>query len=850
MTESLRQRLLSIDPKRPYVWKLRLTEEEYRQLRDYVKGNSRPLDRDFAVLSIIYIAEWYKREYDGNVQNPLGHISAESLWEASGLDAATYVYQAKKTRRHLESIYVLGGLPMRYAAKDNKLLKALCRIYKGDRTNLEDDKAVGNGQAIAFQESILQYASLYQFLKSLLLGNAIEVYAEEDLGDKSSDASQFVAAIQSAYDEVLRDKFRLEWIVEYEPSSPYMRRMLRLFLRPEELGGLHQYLKFERAASWGFPALMRQRTLRVSLRFWDGCEIVGNDDTRRTILTFENSGQSDTGFVATGTMPWAVLRALPNVPFDRISVIVTGDDGKAYEVQHFDCKMQYMQLWAMPGEINRWCSTRNDQNDTAVVYTNYYEIEGGEHIVKPFIDKSNGISGPWDFAFIEDHVQLKHDNASPVTLWNRNGYIKFAPALYPDVLRYNAGKVRYLYNEDPDIYSEPETEDWYPAVFRLKDIRAHHFATRDTVNCLPDNLPIDKIEFKQFNAPDSAVYQEWTEYNKPEYGRVKLRLTIKDDEKIYPVLYLPSLFEHGIETSPVLRDFDNCLIDYADDKKQRVKLPVNIPMNKEPLGITIPVKVWGDGNESAELDVILPTLIKEIYLDGRVTKYLADGEQFILPYLLKDRISIHDYSRDGYSEYDCFNVGDLAERGSIERWEQGIPLRTKGISAAIPQYVHVSYGTPENTGAVRKMMYWDYSLDNPPREVDVPFKGMSDYSILFQDMRHINEDLACIPPETRNGWNGDGWDSAWDMDGSAQETKDEENALRLRCFDIATMYKTYYFIFNPLYNLTDEAFIEGICLPLKDRRNGSLAEEDLRNLMRCAIECGLGWTELSTKILN
>ncbi len=847
MTESLRQRLLSLDPKRPYVWGLRLTREEYHQLRDYVKGNAGPFDRDSAVLAIIYIAEWYKREYDGNVQNPLSNISAESLWEASGFDSATYVYQAKKTRRYLESIYVLGGLPMRYAVKDTRLLKALCRIYKGDRTDLEDDKNLGNGHATAFQESILQYASLYQFLKSLLLDNASEVYAEEELGNKSSDASQLIAAIKSAYDEVLRDKFRLEWIVEYDPSSPYMRRMLRLFLRPEELGGLHQYLKFERAASWGFPALMLQRTLRVSLRFRSGGVIVGNDDTRRTIMTFENSGQSDTGFVATGTMPWAVLRALPAVPFDRISVIVTGDDGKSYEVQHFDCRMQYMQLWAMPGEINRWCSTRNDQNETAVVYTSHYEIEGGEHIAKPFIDKSNGISEQWNFAFIEDHIQLRHDNASSVTLWNRNGYIRFTPVLYSKVLRYNAGKVRYVYNDDLDIYSEPEAEEWYPAVFRLKDIKAYHFATRDSVNCQTDNLPIDKIEFKQFKAPDSAAYQEWTECNNPEYGRVKLRLTIKDDEKIYTVLYLPSLFEHGIETSPVLRDFDRSIIDYADDKSQRAQLPVNIPKDKVPLDISVPIKVWSDENEFAELDVILPTLIKEVYLDGRVTKYLADGEQFILPYLLRDRIAIHDYSRDGYSEYECFNVGDLAERGSIHKWKQGTPLRTKGVSAAIPQYVQVTYGTPGNTGSIHKMLYWDYSLNNQPREVDVPFKEMGDFSILFQDMRNINKDIACIPPETRNDWNNDGWDSAWNMDGSAQNTGDEENALRLRCFDIASMYKTYYFIFNPLYNLTDDGFIKGICLPLKNRRDGSLTEEDLRNLMRCATECGLDWTELSTK---
>ena len=272
MTESLKQRLLSIDRIKPYVWKMRLTEDEYCELKTYVKENIH-IDRDNAILAIIYIAEWYKREYDGNVANPLDTVAAESLWKESGLDLSSYVYKTNNTHRWLESIFMLGGLPMNYILhrNDTKLLKALCSLYKDENASLEDDKDIinniGKGKAIAFQESIHQYHSLYHLLKTLLLEDATEVYAQEDLSDESSLVNQFIKAVKSAYDEVMREKFRLEWIIEYDPSSPYMRRMLRLWLRPEEMGGLHQYLRFERASSWGFPSLMRQRILRVSLQF-------------------------------------------------------------------------------------------------------------------------------------------------------------------------------------------------------------------------------------------------------------------------------------------------------------------------------------------------------------------------------------------------------------------------------------------------------------------------------------------------------------------------------------------------------------------------------------------------------
>jgi hypothetical protein len=51
------------------------------------------------------------------------------------------------------------------------------------------------------------------------------------------------------------------------------------------------------------------------------------------------------------------------------------------------------------------------------------------------------------------------------------------------------------------------------------------------------------MEFKPFNAPNSEEYQAWTDDNKPDYGRLKLRLTMKGDTKIYPILYLPSMLE-------------------------------------------------------------------------------------------------------------------------------------------------------------------------------------------------------------------------------------------------------------------------------------------------------------------
>ena len=276
-------------------------------------------------------------------------------------------------------------------------------------------------------------------------------------------------------------------------------------------------------------------------------------------------------------------------------------------------------------------------------------------------------------------------------------------------------------------------------------------------------------------------------------------------------------------------------------------------MDKTPLNISKPLRVWGNDEEYVELDAIQPTLIKEVYLDGRITKYLCDGEPFILPYLLKDRISIHDFSRKGYSEFECFNVGVLAEKGSTQKWkdwDEDSSLKTKEKTALIPEYIQLAYGIPKNNGNITKMLYWDYSVENPPKEVDLPFTDQKENSILFQDMRQINDNLDCIPPETNDELSSDDWDSAWDWDGKQEDNSKQDETLQ-HCYDIATKYKTYYFIFRPLLIMDSEKdFIKDICIPLRKRRNNSFSEEDMQNLMRCATECGLDWTKIYTKITN
>ena len=70
-------------------------------------------------------------------------------------------------------------------------------------------------------------------------------FHKDDLKNETSDVNCFVATMKAANDEILKVKFRFEWIVTFSPNYTYMSRRLNILLKPEEVGGdLHQYLRY------------------------------------------------------------------------------------------------------------------------------------------------------------------------------------------------------------------------------------------------------------------------------------------------------------------------------------------------------------------------------------------------------------------------------------------------------------------------------------------------------------------------------------------------------------------------------------------------------------------------------
>jgi hypothetical protein len=120
---------------RPYVWELRLSQEQFIDIESKIAMSISShsddyrhlLCEDFAVIVVIYIAEWYKRFYKGAATADENKISLSTeelkrLYLYAKIDSNTFVYNASKNPdktsfRWLESLQVLGGMAVQAELK-------------------------------------------------------------------------------------------------------------------------------------------------------------------------------------------------------------------------------------------------------------------------------------------------------------------------------------------------------------------------------------------------------------------------------------------------------------------------------------------------------------------------------------------------------------------------------------------------------------------------------------------------------------------------------------------------------------------------------------------------------------
>lgn len=802
-------KILTLDLAEPYVWRLHLTLDEFKQLEELlshkesvVLRNNQP--QTYALLVMAYIAEGYKRYYNTAEAGRLLHWRTDELkqiWKDSGIRTERFLYSTEAGNVLWNySIYVLGGLsiPLELGRHDSgRFLRALCGIYHGETDDGRIITLGGVGRAQAFTSSIRDEGSLYYYIKEIVGGS----YKSED-----EQEQQLLTAVRHANDEVWRAKFHLEWRIVYPQGGCDLRRKLRIWLKPEAAGGtMHQYLHFDRVRAWGMTNPAECKSIYFGLQWRCNEHIVQAMDKKRPLMSFLNSG-GDEGFVVFGVDRYAVSKDVPTRAFNIIDIIAYDGLGNEWIVQE-ETVASWMQLWRESDFCDEWSSDLSSQHQTAVVYTSQCHADISPTTSLPFYCKKYGLSDLWNWNYISTQITIVDENNIAHDLYNREGYDFLHASLYDDVICYVDGSyVKYT-------YADTNESEYLPVVFRKEDVMLRHMNIKDDDSSVTEDIVCDSIEYKDAN----GRYTIWSENNAPKYGVVQLRCEVKNQFLQLRVVYLPL----GIE-----RDCEKRLILYKDVNGKQIEVKDYIVDDFTPLLPTITIHLGG-----AEIDVYRPTTIKEIYLDNKVHTYCTEEKPIVLPYILKNRVMIADYGTHGYRHYNCSNLSTLFtsyylgenKNSMMALWKEGKEWDASLLDGNAPRWLKVCFGNMQQPFTGGDYYRFCPAIDTEP----IPIHGgdikVERGVVVFKDMRNPDKDFFNPYPKQ--------------MPPNPFAKKASTTAAELSCFLTACEYQIYFEIFQPIRNMIDKKEVmTKLVEPLSIMFSNELPTHIVKGLLRLREE--------------
>lgn len=849
-----------IDEGRPYVWELRLSQRQFLLLEtamaDSISSHAGDWhhllgNEDFAVIIVIYLAEWYKRRYKGTdtEDDKLMSLTTDELkqlYQTAGIDSNTFVYNASKnpdktSYRWLESLQVLGGLAVRAELKrdqNDALLPQLCKIFHGEEIELDDLK--DRSRAVAFQESISRRHSLYEYLDCILSKEKEPPFAQADIADESTCIPQLLRRIQEADEVAKKYKFDFEWVITYTASRNQMVRHLRVRLKPEEIGGgKKQYIGYDRLMKpeWGIEHPEEVGRIRFYLRFKNGGHYVRKiEKGDEPLFKYDNTGSERTGFLSVNKIDENSFTDVPVAHFDKVEMMMRydlpGADGASRivskVVQVLEVK-DYMQVYALPKTSNKFTTRKNAQAATAVVFSpDYHLAESCRDLPVVYAHFRNGEECSPDYCWcaINDKVMLTGPDGNEIVppFFNRNGLYQVMTRKYPNTIKYRENVFVLYQYRDPDMDEDELQEDNLPVLFGRSGLEVRHYAT----GTAKEGEAVTEYDLEWLK---DGRYVDWDK-EEPARGAIRLRVTVKDIVFRPQVYYVP-FCPQTADQQPIWRDFDHKYIRTAlegvsgipDDSERLSDAP------SDTLQLTI-----GDDNARILVDVYRPIILRELsQTDSECRKHVVEradkGEYLHIPLINCEQFSVRDFSENGVKVYQMersnrmfYSFPTFNDYHSAGNYIMEVPVSR--VSPELPLDYLMVY-ISRVLDAPTELYAWNYKT--APRPV-TSSNELTEDGIVFQSLKDQSHPRHYAFPYIRRaqgGWGG-------------RQAQVVVNALE--CFETVAEHRTYFFLFNPLIRVVHERNqIVEILLPLMKKRSYRLTEQDVEQLYRFAVQFHFDW---------
>lgn len=842
MGSNINHKLHDFNSERPYVWAMKLTEDEFVALeKELCAKHINYSNKEDALLVLVYMAEWYKRRYTNKsksaYQRTFGNQKPDlkTVWETLGINH-DFLYQSKDGKNlYLHSTFILGGLAVHFEQQKNEkpFLRALCRVYNNEDDSF--DRIVDNNHSIAFRESIVRWHSLRDFLEAIITsqGNKDKLpYAISDIDNKNTEIDSLIKLIRDINYQVNKSKFRFEWVFTAVPGDDLISRRLRIWLNPEETGKLHQLLRIERLIKWGFTEPEKMRYIRLGVRYLNKGQVIKNADFTHPDLYYRNTGDVNVGFICE-KVDYATCKNVPIIAFNQVQLVAWDDNEKELIVQDDMIDFDVMQLYRLePGEDD-WSSRVSNQKETALVFSDNWLISQNsvDQLAekKTFYHKKYGIGNSINWCYINASVTIECGNDSR-TYFNRQGYDHIIAHQYKETIQYTEdGKVMWHYSEDED---SPETVQPIFLIFSKSDIVAYHTETKEDGD--EESCDATDVELCEYKSP-GGNYLEWTSSNVPDYGYVKLRVTIKQKQHLLEAFYLPEQIQRNIEDNTIHYHDCNELKVYDDSE--------NIKSAKARKHILDPVVSLNIGtkNNYIQVQIYRPAKLKEVCFENKILMYDDNGE-VLLPYILKDSLVVNIYDDCGYQSYSCKDFRNVyLELNDINNgFREGDRLTSKIDNRKFsddssPKGVRFFVRKSFSKNSRLRYFFWDCQQGTQPIRVkEITSFKLLNGQVLFQDQRTISRDIYCEYMEKE--------DKSNTPFAKNKGISSKKRISVLEVFTTASDYNQYFFHFDALRKLAhgikdgNRNFFDEIYNPLLAKRQSNFTAKDHKDLLRFAEE--------------
>ena len=631
-----------------YLWRNKLSRVDYEELRNRLQECSYEqcsgFVKRFARVILLYIAEWYKRSYNGNdgkdnaIKDLKLQCRPEEIWKYAGVPN-NFLYK-KRNNMYLFSMYVLGGLPINYLVHKRfaDIFKEIVNAYqkKEDDENLDNNVFINN---YPLQESTRsQWGSLHLYFEALMRDDY--PFSDQDL--KEEPFSTFVINLQEW--NPMRKNFNSEWIVEGNLRNKKLRRMFRLYVTPETNGERNKSISYDRLARWGVRPDCKSFGLYLCFNDNEPDEL----EEKSEHITFYNT--YDGYFVGQMIDCYYTFKKIPTYKLAKIKLV--GRFGHRFKVVHEFDIIPYLQLY----ETNRYSvlSTRRTGGKNYVLLPYDYKVL---HPANLMVDKKYFTDNGEAYRLLEntDVVTFEDEDGERVSLLCYINSIEVSFRKYDKVFEYdNDGKFLHYYIDE---FGELKMER-LPLLFNLGDIKVIKYKENEEPEVLAYGSY--RVEFKK---EDEFYYHTWTEADGPQEGVVGLRVLAPGYQAIHKVYAIPSAY------CPIHRDCYSNQIG-IDDGLEIVDLAMNFHHSECQEGKEI--KWYIDSNEYEyerntrtiklghpedyiSLPVFRAWISKDLYKDGVLIKKYQDRRArypISIPLVLKNHFAVRYVGEDGAYNLD------------------------------------------------------------------------------------------------------------------------------------------------------------------------------------------------------